>query len=349
MSRAARQGIIVKNGAALETLGRARILLFDKTGTLTAGHPTLTGINTVSGFDAEFVLTMAASLDQVSSHVLAASIVEAARHRGKRLMPPGDVREEAGAGIIGRVDGHVVALGKRSWVDPKGDPLLSAEAQQEAGRIGISTVYCAIDGKLAAVLLLQDRVREDAPATIDALRRAGIRSVLMLTGDQAGVAETVGQQLRLDETLAQLSPAGKIDAVRLARKDGVTVMVGDGINDAPALAAADVGVAMGARGATASSEAADVVLLLDRLDRLAEAIRVAQRSRRIALQSIMLGMGLSLIAMVAAAAGLLPPPAGALLQEGIDLGVILNALRALGGGRRSDRGALSGADVQLAV
>ena len=349
MSRAARQGIIVKSGAALETLGRARVLLFDKTGTLTAGRPVLTAIRTLSTFDAGTVLRLAASLDQASSHVLAASIVDAAHRRGERLMAPADVREEAGAGISGQVDGYRVALGKRAWVDAGADPRLAEDIQEEASRNGHSTVYCGIDGRLAGVLLLQDPIRQDAPATISALRRVGIANIVMLTGDQAGVAERVGSALGLDETLAQLSPAGKIDAVRLAAREGTTVMVGDGINDAPALAAADVGVAMGARGASASSEAADVVLLVDRLDRLAEAMRIARRARGIALQSITIGMGLSLLAMIPAAAGILPPPAGALLQEVIDLGVILNALRALQDGGGAEQNPLSGTDTRLAA
>jgi heavy metal translocating P-type ATPase len=329
ISRAAHLGIIVKSGAALETLGRARLVLFDKTGTLTAGSPVVGAVEAFGSFDAESVLQLAASLDQVSSHVLATAIVNAARRRGEMLAVPTEVREEPGAGIIGRVGRHTVAVGKRNWVAPDADPLQAQRIQQQAAREGRSTVFCAIDGKLAAALLLEDPIRPDAAKTVAALRTAGITNILMVTGDQAGAAERVGAALGLDGTLAQLSPAGKIDAVRLARQEGTTVMVGDGINDAPALAAADVGVAMGARGATASSEAADVVLLVDRLDRLADAIQIARRARAIAVQSVTLGMGLSLAAMVAALGGLLPPPVGALFQEAIDLAVILNALRAL--------------------
>ena len=158
-----------------------------------------------------------------------------------------------------------------------------------------------------------------------------------MTGDHPDVAETVGAAVGVDEVLAERSPAEKVEAARRERSGGPTIMVGDGVNDAPALAAADVGVAMGARGATASSEAADVVLVVDRLDRLAEAIGVARRSRRIALQSVLVGMGLSLAAMVGAAAGLLTPVVGAVLQEAIDVAVIVNALRALGAGRSQPR------------
>jgi len=350
MSRAARQGIIIKTGAALETLGRARVLLFDKTGTLTAGRPALIGVRTLSAIDADALLALAASLDQVSSHVLAASIVEAARSRSLRLRLPTNVTEHPGNGIAGQVDGHTVALGKQLWVDPASDSVETENLQRDAATKGHTTVFCAVDGTLAGMLLLEDPIRDDAAATITSLRRAGISSIGMLTGDQAGIAERVGAELGLDETLAQLSPAGKIDAVRLARQDGTTVMVGDGINDAPALAAADVGIAMGARGATASSQAADVVLMVDRLGRLVDAIHIARRARGIALQSITIGMGLSLLAMLAAAAGYLPPVEGALFQEAIDLAVILNALRALGGGsERTSAAASSRPEVRRAA
>jgi P-type E1-E2 ATPase len=292
----------------------------------------VSAVETFDAFDEATVLRLAGSLDQVSSHVLAAAIVDAAHQRGQILTMPADVGEEPGAGISGTVGAHRVALGKRAWVAPGSDSAPADATARRAAREGRSTVFCAIDGRLAAILLLEDPIRSDAEATVTSLRRAGVGNIVMLTGDQAGVAERVGAALGLDGTIAQLSPEGKIDAVRLAKQDGATVMVGDGINDAPALASADVGVAMGARGATASSEAADVVLLVDRLDRLTDAFAIAQRTRAIALQSVLVGMGLSFGAMIFALAGLLPPPAGALFQEAIDLAVILNALRALSAG-----------------
>jgi soluble P-type ATPase len=199
----------------------------------------------------------------------------------------------------------------------------------------------AVDGRLAGALVLDDPLRGDTPATLRALRASGIQRVVLVTGDHPEVAETVGAAIGADLVLAERSPEEKVEAVLAERQAlkgvGTTVMVGDGLNDAPALAAADVGVAMGARGATVSSEAADVVLTVDRLDRLAEALRVARRSRAIALQSVGAGMGLSLAAMAVAAAGYLPPLAGALLQEAIDVAVILNALRALSGGNGGAR------------
>src|SRR5690606_35363779 len=186
-----------------------------------------------------------------------------------------------------------------------------------------------VDGVLAGTLVMSDPLRSDAAAVIQRLRAAGIERIVLATGDRAAVAMPVTQQLGLDELKADLTPQDKVDVVVSARAAGPVMMVGDGVNDAPALAAADVGVAMGARGAAASSETADVVLLVDRLDRLADAIGVAHRSARIALQSVVAGLGLSILAMIAAALGYLPPLHGALLQEAIDIAVILNALRAL--------------------
>ena len=203
------------------------------------------------------------------------------------------------------------------------------------GATACSTVFVAVDGRLAGALLLADEIRRETPRALRALHRAGIAKIVMLSGDRQDVAETVAAALGVDSVLADRSPQDKVDAVRAERADGVTVMVGDGLNDAPALAAADVGVAMGARGAGAASEAADVVLLVDRLDLLAVAIGVARRARRIALESVLAGIVLSTLGMLVAAAGYLPPVAGALFQELIDVAVILNALRALGDGGRA--------------
>jgi soluble P-type ATPase/iron-sulfur cluster repair protein YtfE (RIC family) len=199
---------------------------------------------------------------------------------------------------------------------------------------GSSSVFVGIDGALSGALILHDPVRPDSPLTLRALRASGIERVVLVTGDRPEVAEMVGAGIGADLILSERSPEEKVAAVLAERAAGPTLMVGDGVNDAPALAAADAGVALGARGASASSEAADVVLTVDRLDRLAEALRIARRSRGIALQSVLAGMGLSLAGMLVAAAGYLPPVAGALVQEGIDVAVILNALRALSGARR---------------
>ncbi|HZD16805.1 MAG TPA: heavy metal translocating P-type ATPase, partial [Actinomycetota bacterium] len=210
---------------------------------------------------------------------------------------------------------------------------------------GSSCVFVAIDEVVAGAVILEDPVRADTPRVIRSLRRAGIKRVVMVTGDHPDVAESVGIAIGVDRILSERDPADKVDAVRAEGELGVSIMVGDGVNDAPALAAADVGVAMGARGATASSEAADVVLVVDRLDRVGEALRISRRSRGIALQSVLAGMGMSFAGMLLGAFGLLKPVGGAVLQELIDVAVILNALRALVGDRQARRRALPGSDV----
>jgi soluble P-type ATPase/iron-sulfur cluster repair protein YtfE (RIC family) len=273
---------------------------------------------------------LAASLDQLSPHVLATALVASARRRGLELAFPEDAREEPGSGIWGRVDGRDVALGRASWV-ARGAPLppKARDVRRRSAMEGSSCVMVAVDGEVAGAVVLEDPVRPDTPRVIRTLRRAGIERVVMVTGDHPDVAESVGISIGVDRILSERDPADKVEAVKAEGEFGPTVMVGDGVNDAPALAGADVGVAMGARGATASSEAADVVLVVDRLDRVAEAMRIARRSRGIALQSVLIGMGLSFVGMLFGAFGLLLPVAGALVQEAIDVTVILNALRAL--------------------
>jgi heavy metal translocating P-type ATPase len=346
ISRAARRGIIVKGGGALETLARGSVLLFDKTGTLTSGIPEVADVEVFAGIDPEELLRLAASLDQVSPHVLGAAIVRAARQRGLSLSFPVEVGEEPGSGIEGTVDGRRVSLGKASWVSGgRGLPARARDIRRRSAMEGSSAVFVAVDGEVAGGLILDDPIRPDTPRVIRTLRRAGIKRVVMVTGDHPDVAESVGISIGVDRILSERDPTDKVDAVKAEGDGGVTVMVGDGVNDAPALAAADVGVAMGARGATASSEAADVVLVVDRLDRLAEAIRVAKRSRGIAVQSVLIGMGLSFGGMILGAVGLLPVVGGALFQEAIDVAVILNALRALSGGRAARQRAGLGSNV----
>ena len=329
LSRAARRGVVVKGGAALEQLANGEILLFDKTGTITAGRPRLADIVTAADMTADEVLRYAASLDQVSPHVLAAAVVRAARARSLTLSLPDDVEEVPGQGVRGTVDGHCVAVGKASWTDAPSASSWARSVRRRASLDSALTVFVEVDGAPVGALLLDDPIRPDAARTIRQLRRDGIRRIVMVTGDREENAQTVGAVIGVDDVLAERTPAEKVEAVRLEDRAGHTIMVGDGINDAPALALADVGVAIGARGATASSEAADVVLTVDRLDRLGEALVIARRSRRIALESVFVGIGLSLVAMVLAAFGYLPPVWGAVLQECIDVAVILNALRAL--------------------
>jgi heavy metal translocating P-type ATPase len=339
ISRAASRGIIVKGGGALETLARARTLVFDKTGTLTTGSPTVSSVVTFGATSADDLLRAAASLDQVSVHVYAGAIVSAAKTRSLDLDFPADVREQAGKGIEGVVAGKHIAIGQATWLSG-GRPLPDAAAglRRRIALDGAAAVYIAMEGVIAGALVIEDPVRADTPDTIRLLRRAGINRVVLLSGDRPDVARTVGRSLGADIVLSEHTPEQKVQAVLNERACGVTVMVGDGVNDAPALAAADVGIAMGARGATASSEAADAVIVVDRLDRVVEAVLIARRARHIAVQSVLVGMALSGFGMVLATFGVLPPVAGAFFQEAIDVAVILNALRALAGGERHESG-----------
>ena len=330
LSRAARVGVIVKGGSALERLAAATVLLFDKTGTLTHGRPALAGVVTAgAATTADDVLRLAGSLDQASAHVLASAVVTAARGRGLALEPPEHIQEEHGYGVRGVVGGRQVRLGKAAWVLPATAPDWARRTSRRADLEGMLAVFVSVGGVPAGALLFEDPVRADAPRMVRALRTAGIKKIVLVTGDRADAAQTVGRIVGVDTVHADQDPAGKLEIVRRASAADATTMVGDGINDAPALAAAGVGVALAARGATVSSEAADVVLTVDRIDALADAVLIARRSRRIAWLAVVAGMGLSLVAMVTAAAGLLPPAAGALLQELIDVAAIGIALTAL--------------------
>jgi heavy metal translocating P-type ATPase len=346
LSRATRAGVVIKGGAVLERLASARVILFDKTGTLTQGRPQVVDVVSSGEVAGDELLRLAASLDQMSPHVLATAIVSAANARGLDLELPTEVVEEHGYGLSGRVGLRTVALGRRSWVVPDPVPDWAQRVRRRAALDGSLTVFAAVDGRPAGAFLLEDVIRPDAPRMIHGLREAGIERVVLVTGDRADTAETVGRVVGTDAVRAECDPTEKVAAIREERSAGTTLMVGDGVNDAPALAAADVGVALAARGATASSEAADVVLTVDRIDALADAILIAQRCRRIARQAVGAGMALSLVAMLVAAAGYLPPAAGAVLQEGIDVLAIGLALRAVLPGR-THTVALSSADVAV--
>ncbi len=292
-SRAARLGVLIKGGGPLEALARARTVVFDKTGTLTVGGARLLAIETAPGADAETVLRLAASLEQASHHVVAAAIVAAANARGLRLSPPEEVREAMGAGLQGLVEGRRVVAGSRDIVvGPAKLESWALRALRRASWRSALSVFVSVDGRVVGAIIMADELRKEAPRAIQDLRRAGVKRIVMATGDRADAAETIGAALNLDEVLFERSPADKVEAVALERRRGPTAMIGDGINDAPALAAADVGVAMGARGASASSEAADVVILVDQLDRAADAFAIARRALAIAMQSIVVGMTL---------------------------------------------------------
>jgi heavy metal translocating P-type ATPase len=336
LSRAARAGVIVKGAGAIETLGQARTVLFDKTGTLTVGSPDVREIVTAGDVSDGELLRLAASVDRMSAHVLGEALVRAAAEAELTLSMPSEVREDPGQGIEGTVDGRRVAVGSRAFLRAAGYPADAVAAGNLAtGRgSGEARVLVGVDGRLAGIIVMADELRPDADRIVDRLRAEGVRHVAMLSGDRRSVAERVGRELGVDRVYAEQSPEDKLEVVRRLRGDPAlapVVMVGDGVNDAPALALADLGIAMGAAGATVSSETADAVITVDRVDRVADAVHTGRRALHIARQSVLAGMGLSLAAMGVAAVGYLPPVAGALFQEVIDLAVILNALRALRG------------------
>lgn len=320
MSNAAKNGAVIKGGAALEQLARAEVVLLDKTGTLTQGGPAISEIQTKSGVDHLRVLQLAASLDQYSSHVIAKAIVAGASEREITLVSAREVDEEHGSGISGIVDGKNVTVGQINEDLPKwctiNTPLM----------VGIYE-----ESELIGVLGLDDPIREEAKKMVDDLRISGVKRIIMVTGDRMETAQSVGNFLGIDEIHASLKPQQKMEIVldEMKTSQGTVIAVGDGINDAPVLAAAHVGVAMGARGATAASEAADVVIVDDSIDRLTHAISIARFTRTKALQAAFTGMGLSFIAMMLGATGIFNASQGAIAQEFIDVVAILWALTAL--------------------
>jgi len=329
VSRAARSGVIVKGAGVIEQLGRARTVLLDKTGTLTTGSPAVDRLVPLEGFPDKELLRLAASVDQMSPHVVAEALVHAAEQRGLRLSLPTKTREAPGEGVEGDVDGHRVAAGSVNLLRRlgyRGTDLASAGLDSHA------TVLVGVDGLLAGAIVLGDQLRTDAAELVEMLRASGARNVAMVTGDRVAVADEVARATGIDRVYADRTPQAKLDVVRslVTQRDlRPIVMVGDGVNDAPALALADVGIAIAAAGATVSSETADAVIVVDRIRLVADALKIGRRSLAIARQSVLVGMALSFVAMGFAAAGLIPPVDGALLQEGIDVVVILNALRAL--------------------
>jgi len=321
ISRAADLGIIVKHGRAIEQLGRARAVVFDKTGTLTLGEPRVAHVEGLDGMAATDVLRAAAAVEQLSSHHLGHAVVEAARERGLSVATATEFRESPGDGVSGCVEGRAVVVGSAHHLRESG---LAIDDTDNDG----TEAHVAVDGHIVGTIDFADRLRHQVPALMQRLAVLGVTDTVMLTGDREAPAEAIAAQAGIRTVRANLLPADKVAAVRdLTERYGNVVMVGDGINDAPALAAATVGVAMGAHGTAISAEAADVVLLVDDIARLGDAMAISRRMRRIVLQSIGVGLGVSFALMVVASLGHITPAAGAVMQEALDAAVILNALR----------------------
>jgi cation transport ATPase len=313
---------------------RIRSLVVDKTGTLTAGRAKVVSIRAAQGFTEDDVIRIGASLDQASKHIVAQTLVAEARNRNLQLSIPTDVVEIPGEGISGNVEGRSAVVGGLRFVNsrlPHLDQVTTPNSPAPEHVPGAVAAGVAVDGRLAGHIVLADELRTGIEQLLTAIRSLNVERIVLATGDRRDVAEAITAGLGLDAVRAELTPDQKVMVVLSERKAGPVMMIGDGVNDAPALAAADVGVAMGARGAAASAEAADVVLLVDRLDCIVPAIEIARRAKFIALESVYMGIGLSTAGMIAAAIGYLTPVEGALLQEAIDVAVILNALRVLRG------------------
>ena len=315
----------MKGGTAIEQIGRAQAIIFDKTGTLTFGTPTVDQVIGFNGTTPADIIRLAGGAEQLSGHVLAQSMVQSALKQNGSLSMPTDVHEVAGYGLEAQVDGHHVIVGSPKFIlDSTGQTLPTTKMVENE----LST-YVAIDHQLAGVISFTDQLRPGVAELMARLKTLGVKHTAMLTGDREDHAREISKAAHLDGFEANLLPEGKVDSVKKLRQQyDPIVMVGDGINDAPALATATVGVAMGAHGTGISAEAADIVLLVDDISRVADAVETGQRMLRVAKQSIYIGLGLSFGLMVLAAFGLIPPAIGALFQEVIDVAVIVNGLRA---------------------
>jgi len=331
MSRSAKQGIIVKTGSALERLAAAKTVAFDKTGTLTKGQPVVDKVTTYGSFTTETVLGLAAALEQNSNHVLALAIVERAKQDKIKFAKAKKVQETAGNGLNAHVQGKQVLVGRFSLMKDS-DVTLPKRFSLKA--VSQTAAYVAIDGTLAGVITFIDELRPESKETLALLKKLGIRNFLMVTGDNATTAALIGKQLGINDVRAEALPADKLRAIEELTERPV-VFVGDGVNDSPVLAASDVGIALGARGSTAASESADVVVMLDRIDRVATAISIAKRTFFIARQSILIGIAISIGLMLIFSTGHFRPVYGAVIQEVVDVIVIFNALRAHGSWQRA--------------
>lgn len=333
INRAAAQNIIVKSGAAIEESGRVAVVVFDKTGTLTSGRPSLGEVRCFEDapvMDTDQLLDLAAAIEMHSAHILAQAVVLAARAHQRPLRSATEVREVPGTGVCGRVEGALCAFGAGSFLRGLGVEI-PPERQEERARLsaqGKTVAYAAVDGRLAGLLIFEDRVRPEARQLMDRLRGLGIRRTVMLTGDAPETAQAVGAQVGITDVRARLQPEQKLEAVKALAADGAVMMVGDGINDSPALATAAVGVAMGDNGAGIATDAADVVITVENVARVADIIENGRRMVQVARQGILFGIGVSTLLMLIASFGFIPPTVGALLQEALDLATILNALRA---------------------
>ena len=331
INRAAKIGIIVKTGAAIEQVAKTQVAIFDKTGTITFGTPIVERIISFDGRTCDEILLKAASLEQLSSHPIAAMIVQKGKEKFEKLLVPENFREISGAGVEGKIGEDHIMIGAPSMFENSGADIfdgvnIAADQIKQDGRM---FAFVALNGKLSGAIVFGDEIRPDVKPMIHRLNAIGIKKTVLLTGDIKNNARNIAEQAGITDYEAELVPEEKVVSVKKLRQEYENViMVGDGINDAPALAASTVGIAMGARGTAISAEAADIVLLEDRVSRVVDTIEIGKRTISVAKQSIFVGLGGSFFFMAMAMFGHLPPAIGALLQEVLDVSVILNALRA---------------------
>lgn len=319
MSRSSRNGIVIKTGTVLEKMATAKTAAFDKTGTITSGRLFVDQIKPVSDVSKEELILYAASAERSSSHILARSLLSYATNHELKLLPVTKLSEVTGNGINALIEGKDVKVGKAAFVAPDKSDLTTDQ----------TSVYVSLDDKYLGVITFIDKLRPEAAETMAKLRTYGVDNLMMLTGDQQEIAEKIAKEVNINNVKAKLLPEQKIEALKQVPKDKrPVIMVGDGVNDAPSLSVADVGIAMGAHGATAASESADVVILKDDLLKVAKAVKISQDTMKIARQAVLLGIFICVFLMLVASTGVIPAIIGALFQEVIDTVSILWGLRA---------------------
>jgi heavy metal translocating P-type ATPase len=327
INKAAKKGIVAKHGAAMELVGKARVVIFDKTGTITYGTPKLERVITLNNITEEELLYKAASLEQYSSHPVAQVLATVGREKFGALAIPQQVKEIAGIGVEGTLDGERISVGSERLIANLQEAALSNNIEKSSKERMVA--YVTINGHVSGAIVLSDQIRPGVTSMVSELGKLGITRTVMLTGDISENAKHIAEQAGLTDFQANLLPQDKVTAVRTIKDQYHQIaMVGDGINDAPALASATVGIAMGAKGTAISAEAADIVLLVDDVTKVSETIKISRNTTKVAKQSIFVGLGGSIILMIIASFGFIPPTIGALLQEALDVTVILNALRA---------------------
>lgn len=324
MARASKYGIIVKTGSALEKMAEAKTIAFDKTGTLTKGELVVDNIALFNSFSKDQILSFAAGLEQGSNHVVAQAIIDASEKSKTKPIKVKQIKEIPGQGLKATYKGEPIIMGRLKMIQEEG---IKLPAKVKLSGVDKTAVYVAVNGQLAGIIMMSDELRPEAAHTIDSLQEQGLKDIMLVTGDNRTIAQNIAKQLSISEVYAEALPVDKINMLEKVKKRPL-IFVGDGVNDAPILTAADVGVAMGARGSTAASESADMVIMVNDLSRVAAAYEIATRTFSIARTSILIGIGLSILLMLAFATGKFSALTGALLQEVVDVFVIFYALRA---------------------